>query len=326
MEPSSFFSRQDYYSFSQTYAQLNPATEQIESDYAIEWSYPNPDIKIFSVINGQEICTNNQCETSTNPIAAELYKTVVEVYAFFERVFKLRGIDDQGTVTNLHINWQERNAEWSCPSLNINEVCWFTFNDAYAVTKEIVAHAYFHAILHNKLNYRGESGALEESLADVFGIAFKHWLIDEQILEGPKNWWMGSFRNLSIPSSMQQYQEDLNKQGFPIYKKENDYGYVHKNSCIPNHAFYLVCQSEGGKTWGIIAQIWFKASQDRTLESNETFETFANRTIEKATEFGMDRIVFQAWLDVGVLSTASENNEYDEEIEENQFQSPEHRR
>ncbi|MBS4162918.1 Uncharacterized protein PRO82_000196 [Candidatus Protochlamydia amoebophila] len=59
--------------------------------------------------------------------------------------------------------------------------------------------------------------------------------------------------------------------------------------------------------------------KDRTSESNEIFETFTNRTIEKATEFGMDCIVFQAWLDVGVLSTTFDNREYEENLKKTNF-------
>ncbi|WP_075883683.1 M4 family metallopeptidase [Candidatus Protochlamydia sp. W-9] len=305
MNFSEFPFRQNYSSNPPQRTYSNPdSIEHIKSHYGIEWDYPEPNIKIYTMYYGREVCKNNQGATSIDPVAAKLYSTVKKVYEFFEDVFGLRGIEGQGTITDLYINWQEKNALWSCPTLNINEICRFNFNDNFAVIEEIVAHEYFHAVIYNKLNYQGQSGALNESLADVFGIAFKHWLIDEKNLQSPKTWWIGSLRDLSIPSKIpRNYKVTLNEHNFPIYVKENDYGYVHNNSCIPSYAFYLANQLEGGRTWGIIAQIWFKAAQDTTLKSDETFASFAHRTIRKASEFGMSRIIFQAWSDVGVLFT-----------------------
>ncbi|KIC70761.1 M4 family metallopeptidase [Candidatus Protochlamydia amoebophila] len=470
------------YPVCKTYAPAD--TNQIKTNYGIQWNYPEPDIKIYTIRGGREICKNNQCATSSDPVAAELYKTVKKVYEFFENIFNFRGIDGKGKIAKLYINWQEHNAQWSCSSETINEVCQFKFNNTFAVTEEVVAHEYFHAIMNGRLTYKGQSGALDESLADVFGIAFKHWSIDKEILENDNNyqlkrqelndhktqllkhqgsnnheiqelndyknqlirqqesnnreiqqinqevinirkirttnnreiqelnkrgfltlaqhesnnretqllkrktqlleqqklnkrevkridremlniskiqdlnehklqllkpqeldnskiwlitgqilvnrktWWIGNLRDLSIPSTMERnYKQDLDedKQDLPRYDEENDYGYVHDNSCIPSHAFYLACQSGSGRTWGIIAQIWFRASQNRTLENNETFETFAHRTIEVAKEFEMADIVHQAWSSVGVLSTISDNIVYDEKSEEDQFQSPEYK-
>lgn len=119
-------------------------------------------------------------------------------------------------------------------------------------TLDIVGHEFTHGVLKTTagLVYQGESGALNESFADIFGTmvewevegyAYFDWKIGEDNLFGP-------IRNLKDPKIMGH--PDTYKGSFwqstnnCAPKESNDYCGVHTNSGVQNYWFYLL--SEGG--------------------------------------------------------------------------------
>jgi len=275
-----------------------------QSQYNVQLSRNK--FRIYNIFNQEQICTDDECNNSQDKVAAELYRAAKKVYKFFKEILDVNGIDGHGNVANFYINWQVDNAVWNCTTSYINKQCVFRFNNKYAVASEVVAHEYFHAIIHNKLNHVREPGALNESLADVFAIAFKNWEIDKDNIksywtmktEKETSWSIGELRDISKSITIQEFQYlKTNEQ----LAKENDYGYVHDNSLIPSHAFYLATILSGNDI-PKIAEIWFKASQE--LEFNETFASFALKTVKIAQTVNkqMQGIVGQAWVTVGVLN------------------------
>jgi len=57
---------------------------------------------------------------------------------------------------------------------------------------------------------------------------------------------------------------------------------VHTNSGIPNHAFYVVATTLGGKAWEAPGNIWYDALQDPKLTPKATFTLFAGVTLRHA--------------------------------------------
>ncbi|WP_162984987.1 M4 family metallopeptidase [Mesonia aquimarina] len=115
---------------------------------------------------------------------------------------------------------------------------------------DVEGHEFTHLVINNNgnggLTYQGESGALNESFADIFGICVEFysgvdpdWLIGENIIIS------GSFfRSMSDPNGGEQpdtyngnYWVDPNDLFF-------DNGGVHINSGVQNYWFYLL--AEGG--------------------------------------------------------------------------------
>jgi bacillolysin len=91
----------------------------------------------------------------------------------------------------------------------------------------------------SNLIYSKESGALNEALADIFGIQVKRiveggsgpslWYIGDRIIAGGKG-----IRDMSDPESREHYSY------YPTrYIGKDDNGGVHRNSGIANLAFYL---------------------------------------------------------------------------------------
>ena len=187
----------------------------------------------------------------------------------------------------------------------------------------VIAHELAHGVIEDEggLLYRGQSGALNESIADVVGaLAEQHhlgqtadqasWLIGEGIftdaVEGR------ALRSMAAPGTA--YDDDvLGRDPQPAHMRDfvvtrDDNGGVHINSGIPNHAFYLVATALGGHAWERAGLIWYRALTG-ALPSTADFSTFANATLAAAAaEYGEESeevaAVRAAWTSVGVIDDA----------------------
>lgn len=141
------------------------------------------------------------------------------------------------------------------------------------VSPAIVGHELFHSVIQHSINltYYGESGALNESYADIFGVMFEFWL--EQKKRGI-GYELGSELFFDM-HSMRSFK-DPNKCNQPVslrdplfYRGSQDNGGVHINSSLANHCFYrmqLVTNRE--VVFDIFLKVFFK------LKSNSTFNDF----------------------------------------------------
>lgn len=251
------------------------------------------DIVIFSMPDNRYVCAERECETSPNPAARSLYNITKLMNVFFRDVLGLCGINGRGKQVPLLIGWKADNARWECTG----EQCLMRFNDKYTRRPEVAAHEAIHGVVHHlrPLHSYGQSGALNESLGDVFGIAFKHWLADrEGIVLDEEEAWQIVDRDLSQPISMRSF-----KTG------PKDRGYVHDNSRIPSRAYYLSVMAAQDEGFGeeAITDIWFGAFLSITREKT-TFCEFALKTVKEAEKTGdidLVNAVASSWIRVGVL-------------------------
>jgi hypothetical protein len=171
---------------------------------------------------------------------------------------------------------------------------------------DITAHEMGHAIvsLGPKLVYSGESGAMNEHLADVFGVTVQQWARNDQ-----KDWRIGeeilvdgasAVRHMLNPGTA--YDNDvLGKDPQPghmdQYKKiRADNGGVHINSGIPNRAFALLCEITQEPSWGRPLAMWRRAMED--LGPRSTFKQLALATWTHSG--GLNPAVREAWAGVGI--------------------------
>ncbi len=195
----------------------------------------------------------------------------------------------------------------------------------------VIAHELAHGVIEDEggLIYRGQSGALNESIADVFGaLAEQHslgqsadqasWLIGEGIftdaVEGT------ALRSLAAPGTA--YDDDvLGRDPQPAHMRDyvetrDDNGGVHINSGIPNHAFYLAATALGGRAWERAGLIWYRTITTGTLSSSADFTAFARATrAAAAAEYGEESeevaAVRSGWIGVGVIDDAGAAPERD---------------
>ncbi len=115
---------------------------------------------------------------------------------------------------------------------------------------DVAGHEMSHGVIQSTANltYQGESGALNESFADVFGsmIDRDDWLIGEDVVN-PEYFPSGALRSMKDPhngASTGQVQNGWQPRVYSEkYTGTQDNGGVHINSGIPNWAFYKFATS-----------------------------------------------------------------------------------
>jgi Zn-dependent metalloprotease len=137
---------------------------------------------------------------------------------------------------------------------------------------DVAGHEMTHGVVENTANleYQGESGAINESMADIFGSMMDpaDWLIGEDIVK-LSAFPSGALRSLSDPHNG---GTSLANTGFQpshtneAYHGSEDNGGVHINSGIPNHAFYRYATAI---TRDKAAAVFYKALDDYLTKSSK---------------------------------------------------------
>jgi Zn-dependent metalloprotease len=188
--------------------------------------------------------------------------------------------------------------------------------DRFTKSLDVIGHELTHGVTEKEagLQYLNQSGALNESVSDVFGVLVKQyklgqtadqadWLIGADVV-GPQL--APALRSMKAPGTANQYdRQPADMSGFVTTNRDN--GGVHTNSGIPNKAFYLAATAIGGFAWETAGRIWYAAMNDARLRPNSRFAAFAQATIRAATAIGggadseATKAVTEAWRTVKVL-------------------------
>jgi len=160
-----------------------------------------------------------------------------------------------------------------------------------AACLDVSAHEMTHGVIAHTANlrYSNQTGALNESFADVFGsiIEAKNWLMAEDCTITP-------IRSLEDPT---RYGDPKHWLDYVVTQLDN--GGVHTNSGIPNYAAYLTSQALGNEKVG---RIYYSALKNY-LGPRAQFLDARRALIAAAAEIGTieQNAVADAWDQVGVL-------------------------
>jgi Zn-dependent metalloprotease len=264
-------------------------------------------------------------ERSRDAVAQAAHDGAGKVYDYYARTFRRDGIDGQGMtiVSTVHYGSDPEDAEnaaW------IGEAKQMIYGDGGKIFKplpyglDVVGHELTHGVIDSTadLVYEGQSGALNESYADVFGalIDRSNWTIGEAVIKSPP-FPVPYLRSLEDPHADNNYDpnDPINSIGqpatvdeyanLPLTRKE-DNGGVHVNSGIPNHAAYLVGQALGPEK---LEQIYYRALT-QYLSPDSNFFDAARATVRAAQELYSDaeaNAVQQAFAQVGIDLQGSDN-------------------
>lgn len=183
----------------------------------------------------------------------------------------------------------------------------------------VIGHEMAHGVIQHSggLIYENQSGALNESIADVFGSLAVQRSLGQQVHEA--DWLVGrgilgpgingvALRSMKAPGTA--YSDDLLGQDPQPWHMDrfvvtsDDNGGVHINSGIPNHAFYLFCTYLGGNAWELPGRIWYRALQNLN-NPMASFSDWADQTMQAAHELSgagsLDTVMLRrAWKLVGI--------------------------
>lgn len=261
-----------------------------------------------------------------DPAVDEAYDALGASYDFFWKVLGRHSIDNQGfaLIGSVHYGQDYENAFWNGAQMVFGDGDGEIF-ERFTRSLDVIGHELTHGVIESEagLVYANQSGALNESISDVFGVLIKQhvlgqtaeqadWLIGADLLT-PKVNGVG-LRSMAHPGTA--YDDPLlGKDPQPAHMREfvitqEDNGGVHINSGIPNRAFYLAAQKFGGFAWEKAGRIWYDTLCDKGLSSEASFEEFAGLTVVHARKrFGAAdaKQIERAWSEVGVVLKAESN-------------------
>jgi Zn-dependent metalloprotease len=247
----------------------------------------------------------------------EAYDGLGSTFAFFSEVFGRNSIDGLGLPLDATVHFGDLydNAFWNGERMVFGDGDGEIFG-RFTASLTVIGHELAHGITQYgaNLEYRGQSGALNESLSDVFGALVEQYALGQTTAEA--GWLIGAglftdqvegaaLRNMKAPGTA--YDDDvLGKDPQPAHMDdfidtEDDNGGVHLNSGIPNRAFVLAAEALGGSAWEVAGRIWFDTLAGE-LSPTADFAAFAAGTVAAADAYGEDAVaaVRSAWEGVGV--------------------------
>lgn len=260
----------------------------------------------------------------------EAYDGAGITYDFYKLILHRNSIDDRGMRLDSTVNFREEqgigydNAFWNGDQMVYGEGDGELFG-SFTSSLDVIGHELTHGVTQYEaeLAYRGESGALNESFSDVFGVLVKQWHLKQTVDEA--DWLIGAelliniksgsdaraaLRSLKAPGTAykdDQLGDDPQPAHMKDYKKlpnsaAGDNGGVHINSGIPNRAFYLACKNLGAKhAWEKGAPIWYATL--RALHKTSKFADAAKMSVAMAQQqfdAMAAKAVTEAWSEVGV--------------------------
>ncbi|WP_432010748.1 M4 family metallopeptidase [Streptomyces cucumeris] len=248
------------------------------------------------------------------------YNGLGATFELFLNAYGRRSIDDSGLPLNASVHYSEdyNNAFWDGEQMVFGDGDGEVFLD-FTIPVDVMAHELTHGVTQYTANleYFGQSGALNESMSDVFGSLVKQHVLGQTA--GEADWLIGkgllaervtgvALRSMKAPGTA--YDDDvLGKDPQPgtmddFVHTSRDNGGVHINSGIPNHAFYLAATALGGNAWERAGQIWYDVLTGGDLASDAQFTDFAQLTVAAAqSRYGEGEehtAVLEAWAGVGI--------------------------
>jgi thermolysin len=275
---------------------------------------------------------------SSQSAGADAHYGAQKTYDYFKLTHARNGIDGAGGpggytsidgVTKLissrvHYGTNYNNAYWSSPYMTYGDGDGVTFRSL--VTLDIAGHEMTHGVTQYSagLVYSNESGALNESMSDVFGAMVERYARGETL----NTWLIGEEAYTpSTAGDALRYMDNPHRKAGGTYTVDDDpchyaerytgtadNGGVHINSGIANHAFYLLAKGGTNHRSGVAvtgigadaaAKIWYRALTGY-MTSSTNFKGARTATLNAAAAlYGSGSVnynaVAQAWTAVGVI-------------------------
>jgi len=251
----------------------------------------------------------------------EAYDGAGSTYDLYYDIYERNSIDNRGMsiVSYVHYDVNYDNAFWDAREMVYGDGDHEIF-DRFTKCIDVIGHELTHGVTQYEANltYSDQSGALNESMSDVFGSLVKQWTLRQTAVQA--DWLIGAgllmpnihgkaLRSMKAPGTA--YDDPvLGMDPQPATMKDyvhttSDNGGVHINSGIPNHGFYLAAMEIGGNAWTKAGKIWYIALRD-LLRSRSNFAGAASATISVAKDlYGNGskemKAVRNAWKAVGVI-------------------------
>lgn len=230
-----------------TYYMLNPDVPTLDASPDPIANRPvSGDTVILDARNGQGdqlyYSTSTSATSGWDSTAVSAMDNTMQVYNYYKNTHNRDSTDGAGKNLQvaIHFDSNYNNAFWNGEFMVYGDGDGQTFN-SLARCLDVAAHEMTHGVIETSANlkYENQSGALNESFADIFGV-----MVDRD------DWNMGEDCTVANPGflrSMSNPASGLSSQPTKMSEYRNlpntpdtDNGGVHINSGIPNRAAYLL--------------------------------------------------------------------------------------
>lgn len=258
--------------------------------------------------------------TGNGAKAVSTHWNSIKSFDYFKNTFNRNSIDGVGGNILAFFNVSEDNGTSMENAFWNGAAMWYgnggsTFKEL-ARGLDVGGHEMTHGVVEKTANlvYQNESGALNESFADIFGAMIDRddWLIGEDVMQNSPG----------LPAALRSMQDPHNNspQGSSWWQPKHvneqftgtgDNGGVHINSGIPNYAYYLFASNAAvGKDKA--EQVFYKALKDYLVKSSK-FVDLRIAVIQAATDLypsgnTVANAAAAAFTQVGILGSSPGGN------------------
>lgn len=281
-----------------------------------------PTRTIYDAQNTERLPGLIVCEEDDPPVADaavnEAFDGLGATFRLLIEAFERDSLDGAGAPLHATVHYGEDydNAFWDGARMVFGDGDGEVFR-GFTLSVSVIGHELGHGVIQTSsgLVYQGQSGALNESIADVLGVLTEQhlqnqtadqatWLIGEGIFTDAVQG--RALRSMIEPGTA--YDDDeLGKDPQPGHMRDyvdtlEDNGGVHINSGIPNRAFALTATTLGGHAWEHAGAAWYRALTSG-ISPESTFIEFAEATLAAGADLGDDveAAIAAAWREVGVF-------------------------
>ena len=247
----------------------------------------------------------------TDPVSVSAHSNTARVFEYYQDVHGRDSFDDRGGTLISVVHVTDDGASMGNAFWNGTLIAYGDGNAAFnplAGSLDIAAHEITHGVIERTVNleYRFESGALNESIADIFGVMLDRddWRIGEEVVKS-RFFSSGALRDLEDPHNGGQpgdfFWQPAHMDEFVELDITEDNGGVHVNSGIPNRACFLIAEAIGREQ---TEQIYYRIMEARYLNTRANFVDMRLAAVRAAAElYGDDEVdaVRAAFDAVGIL-------------------------
>jgi Zn-dependent metalloprotease len=254
----------------------------------------------------------------------EAYDGLGATRDFFLQLFQRDSVDDRGAplVASVQVTQDGElmgNAFWNGDQMAFGDGDGVVF-DRFTRSLDVIGHELTHAVVQHssRLQYFGQSGALNEHFADVFGVLLRHRQLGQDARTG--DWRVGAdvvlptkktrwaLRDMANPGTAFIGDPYMGTDPQPghmndLHTGPEDNQGVHINSGIPNRAFVEFARAVGGFAFDVPGQIWYEVMLG--LVFNSDFQDCAALSVQVASSHeaavpGVTQLLRAAWQTVGI--------------------------
>lgn len=270
-----------------------------------------------------------------DPAVNDAYTQIYNSLLFYFKELGINSIDAKGMAIKaaVHIGRLYNNAFYVNGTINFGDGDKKIFKD-FQKDITVVAHELGHGIVDMVLGglvYFSQSGAFNESIADILGVSAlqfvlgelgtseSHWLLGQTAMVAYQDPRSGetvqpALRSFSAPGTAYKNHPHMGGASDPqpahmknYYRGSSDNQGVHINSGIPNHAYYTAKTAFEGERLKML-RVWLEATKRAISKhgSKVGFKPIAEETLVVAAELFPDlpelkNAIQTGWNKVGVL-------------------------